>query len=463
MRKITFALFFANRGFFPGELIADARREMAQAVRDAGYDYLMMEESETRYGAVETLEEGKKFARFLEEHRGEYQGVILCLPNFGDENGASAALRSCEVPILVQAYPDEEGKMDFAHRRDAMCGKIAMCNVLRQCGIRYTILKPFTVHPSSAAFAGQLETFAGICRVVDGMRHYNLGLIGARTTAFKTVRIDEIGMQRMGINVETFDLGEVFRRMRQVPQERIDAKKEEYLAITRFDFPMEKLDAIARLGAVTDDLIREYDLNGIAMRCWNELQLEFGIAPCMVLGVLNEKGIAASCEVDAANTLMMQALALAGGTPSMLLDINNNFRDDPNRCILFHCGPVPISLMEGKGQTIEHKMFVKSYGEGSGVGVNQGVLRRGAVSFGSMKTENGRICAYLGEGELTHDPIEPEFFGTGSVLYADGMDGILDYIGKNGYRHHMAVAPKHVCDAAEEALSNYLGYEVKRF
>ena len=463
MPDITFALFFGNRGFFPGELIADARKELTEAVEKAGYHSIMMEETETRYGAVETIEEGEKFARFLAGNRGKYQGIILCLPNFGDENGACVALKDAGVPILVQAYPDEVGKMDFAHRRDALCGKIAMCNVLRQCGIKYTLLKPFTVHPSSDEFQAQIETFAGVCRIVNGLKRYNLGAIGARTTAFKTVRVDEIGLQRSGVNIETFDLGEIFRRMRDVSSDRIEEKMAAYLKITHFDFPIEKLHNIARLGAVVDDLILEYHLNGIALRCWNEFQLEFGIAPCMVLGELNERGIAASCEVDITNTLMMQALALAGNMPSMLLDINNNYRDNPDKCILFHCGPIPISLMEGKGTTVEHKMFVKSYGEGSGIGVNQGKLRKGKITFGSMKTEDGKMCAYLGCGELTKEPIEPEFFGTGSVLYSKGLDGILDYIGKNGYRHHMAVAPEHICDAAEEALANYLEYDVKRF
>ena len=82
--KITFALFFANRGFFPGEVIADARRELCEAVKGAGFDYLVMEESATRYGAVETIAEGKKYAEFLESNRGKFDGVIVCLPNFGD-------------------------------------------------------------------------------------------------------------------------------------------------------------------------------------------------------------------------------------------------------------------------------------------------------------------------------------------------------------------------------------------
>ena len=201
--KITFALYFGNRGFFPGELIADARKELAKAVEDAGYDYIMPEESIGRYGAVETIEEGKRYAAFLEQNRGKYQGVILCLPNFGDENGAMVALENCGVPILVEAYRDEAGKMDFEHRRDSLCGKIAMCNVLRQHKLKYTLFQPFTCNPTDPEFKEHIEKFAAICRVVNGMKRCNIGAIGARTTAFKTVRFDEIAMQNVGINIET--------------------------------------------------------------------------------------------------------------------------------------------------------------------------------------------------------------------------------------------------------------------
>lgn len=292
-QPLTFALYFGNRGFFPGELIASARQELAQAVEAAGYQWIMMPESETRYGAVETREEGAKYAAFLKENAGKYQGVILCLPNFGDENGAMVALADCGTPVLVQAYRDMPGRMDFAHRRDSMCGKFAICNVLRQCGIRYTIQPPFTIDPAEPAFGEQLHYFAGVCRVVNGMRRMNVGAIGARTTAFKTVRVDEVGLQRHGVNVETFDLSEVFRRMKDVTEGRMAQKREQYLQITHFGFPQEKLDNIARLGAVVDDLIAEYDLHAVAIRCWNELELAYGIAPCLVLCELNERGVQA--------------------------------------------------------------------------------------------------------------------------------------------------------------------------
>lgn len=460
----TFALYFGNRGFFPGELIGSARREITRAVEKAGYSTIVMNEADTRYGAVETIEEGRKYAAFLKRNAGKYHGIILCLPNFGDENGAMVALADCNVPIFVQAYRDLPGKMDFAHRRDSMCGKFAMCNVLRQNKINYTILPPFTINPDEAGFEEQLHTFAGICRVVNGLRKVNIGAIGARTTAFKTVRIDEIGLQNHGVNVEAFDLSEVFRRMESVSESRMLEKQEQYLEISEFNFPVEKLHSIARFGAVVDDLIVEYELDAIGLRCWNELQLTYGIAPCLILCELNQRGVQAACEVDIPNALTMRALSLASAGAPMLLDINNNYGHDDTKSILFHCGPVPISLLEGKGKTIEHKMFVKSYGEGSGIGVNEGrITKNKQVTFGSAKTENGKIHLFVGEGRLTDDPIEEEFFGTGVVLETPRMQEILQYVGTQGYRHHLSVVHGSASIAAREALTNYLGYEVYHF
>ena len=119
MKKMTFALCFCNRGFMPGELIYGARDDMVKAVTDAGYDYIMMDAELTRYGGIETRDEGRLYAKWLKEHEGQYDGVIFSMPIFADENGAITALQDAGVPILMQAYPDEIGKMDFQHRRDA--------------------------------------------------------------------------------------------------------------------------------------------------------------------------------------------------------------------------------------------------------------------------------------------------------------------------------------------------------
>lgn len=461
-KKITFALYFGNRGFFPGEVIADAISDMKKAVTDCGFDYICMPTDQTRYGAVETIEEGKKFSAFLKANEGKFQGVILCLPNFGDENGGLVAFKNINVPVLIQAYPDEIGKMDFAHRRDAMCGKFAMCNALRQAGIKYTLTKEFVVHPASESFHEDLKRFAALCRVVDGMRSVNIGAIGARTTAFKTVRTDEIALQRKGINVEALDLSEIFSRMRTVSEKDMLEKKDIINAVTTFrNYPEEKLNNLARLQVVLEDIIKQFDLDAVAIRCWNEFQLEFGIAPCICLGLLNDMGIPAACELDINNAVMMRALSLASNGPCMLLDWNNNYGNDKNKNIAFHCGPCAPSSLEGKGEIIEHLMFKKTFGDGTGVGVNKGTIRSGDVTFGTLKTEDGKLFSVCADAKFTDDEIEEAFFGCGKVIEKENIDNVSNYLARNGYKHHIGFVYGHYADAIKEALEYYLEIETE--
>ena len=322
----------------------------------------------------------------------------------------------------------------------------------------------FVVHPLSESFYKDLNQFAAVCRTVHHMKHVNIGSIGARTTAFKTVRTDEMALCSAGINVESFDLSEVFLRMDKISTEKAEQKALQYKRITNFgQWPEEKLYKIAKCGAAVDDIIAEYDLNGIAIRCWNEFQLKEGFAPCLLLCDLNEKGIAAACEVDVNNAVMMYALSQASGHPCTLLDFNNNYGEDPNKAILFHCGPTPISMLEGKGETQEHLMFRKSYGEGTGVGINKGKIRSGKVTFGSIKTENGKVYAFVSDGEFVDDPFDIQFFGTGKVIYKDGLNDIANYMAENGYKHHICISFGDCKGALAEALSKYLNIETKIF
>ncbi len=186
--------------------------------------------------------------------------MILCLPNFGDETGAVAALKDAGVPILVQAYPDEMDKMAPELRRDAFCGKFSVMDVFCQYGVTFTALQPHTVHPESDAFAANVDYFDRLCRVVAGMRDMTVGAIGARTTAFKTVRIDELALQRHGITMETLDLSDIFARMESL---KGDAKvKEKVATLTGYadwgDAPPDALDKLARLGVALDDVTEEY-------------------------------------------------------------------------------------------------------------------------------------------------------------------------------------------------------------
>jgi len=461
--KSTFALFFGNRGFFPASLMAAAREELPKALCAQGYGVLMMDEGATRFGAVETPREGQLYADFLRQHHGQFDGVILSLPNFGDENGAMAALQDAGVPIYIQAYPDEMDKMGPSQRRDSFCGKLSIMDVFFQSGIKFSIYKPHTVAPGSKQFNANVDQFDRVCRVVKGMRRMNVGALGARTTPFKTVRFDEVALQRYGVTTESLDFSDVLARVRDV-QQGSDAYAQKAAVLKACasweGVPAEAFDKEVKLGVVIDEIIDEMQLDAVAFRCWTEIQKELGICPCVVLGELNDRGIAAACEVDVCNAVIMRALNLASGQPAACLDWNNNYEDDDDKCILFHCGPVPASLMSGKGHIIENPILATSLGQGCSYGCNVGRIAPGDFTFSSMITDSGRVRCYVGEGEFTKDTIPEDFFGCAGVAKIDHLQDVLMHIGRYGYRHHVSLTPGEYAPALREALGYYLGYDV---
>lgn len=461
MKKMTFALCFGNRGFMPGELIIGARADMVKAVTDAGYEYIMMEEEATRYGAVETRDEGRLYADWLKKHQGEYNGVIFSMPIFVDENGAIAALQDAGVPIFMQAYPDEIGKMDFQHRRDAYCGKFSVTDVFTQYGVPFTVMKPHVVHPLSHAFAQNLKDFAAVCRVVNGMRRFNVGCIGARTTAFKTVRFDEITLQKYGINVESFDLSELFHKVsRKEDQDpAVTAKLERLKNYTDCSgVPAKNMMALAKVSVVLDEYIKEYHLDALTLRCWNEMEEVLRICPCVLLSELNDRGIVASCEIDLCSALTMRAMNLASQESTAVLDWNNNYGDDEDKVILFHCGPVAQSLMAGKGTVTEHKMFAKG-DPGSGWGSNEGRIKPFPMTFSNCQTKDGRLIVYASQGEFTDDIIEEGYFGCGGVARIPGLQDKLLKLARGGFKHHTSVGVGHMKEVLKEAFTTYLHYD----
>ena len=459
---MKFALYFGNRGFFPASLIAGAREEMVKAVTDAGYDYIIAPEELTRYGAVETRREGWKYAEWLKSHEGEYDGVIMSLPNFSDENGAIAALEHCSKPIYIQAYPDEIGKMDFDHRRDSYCGKFSIEDVFHQYGVQYTVFAPHVVSPLSKEFEQNLHDFAAVCRVVNGMRHFSIGVLGARTSKFKTVRYDEITLQKYGITCETFDLSDLFWRVEQYADndKKVLDRKEHLKNYTDFSLvPDEKLTALAKVSVVIDDYMSEFRLDCITLRCWEEMQTVLGIAPCVLLSELNDRGIVASCEIDLCSAINMYSMQLATGKPTACLDWNNNYGNDENKVILFHCGSTAQKLMKSKGLVTDHKMFAKGC-PGCGWGANEGRIASFPMTLSNCKTEDGKLTFYVDEGEFTDDNIEKGFFGCGGVAKIPYLQRKLIKLGRCGFRHHTTVGVGHISMILKESFEHYLGYDI---
>jgi L-fucose isomerase-like protein len=293
------------------------------------------------------------------------------------------------------------------------------------------------------------------------MKSFNVGAIGARTTAFKTVRVDEIAFQKRGINIETIDLSDVFDRMEKITPEKTEENRKKILEIAEYtNYPDEKLTKLANALAAFEEVIKDFKLDAVAIRCWNEFETILGIAPCICLSLLNEVGISAACEVDITNAVMMRALSLASDSQCMLLDYNNNYGESGNKAIMFHCGPIAPSLTIGKGKIIEHLMFKKSFGDGSGVGVLKSHIKPGNITFGSIKTENGKIWGFVTEAKSTDDVIEEAFFGSGTVVEKEGLSDIANYMAENGYKHHVAVTYGDCASIINEAFSKYLDFEI---
>ena len=464
-KKTTFALFFGNRGVFPASLMSSARRELSRAIRKLGHKVITLDAEATCHGAVETPAEGEVYANFLRENRGKFAGVILCLPNFGDETGAVAALKEAGVPILIQAEPDEMEKMAPEYRRDAFCGKFSITDMFCQYGVPFTALPPHVVHPDSPLFAENIDHFDRLCQVVNGVNGMTVGAIGARTTAFKTVRIDELALQQNGITMETLDLSDIFARMSAIEKSnsRLRYKLNKLKRYTCWDsVPEDALQKLARLGVVLDDVVKEYKMDAIALRCWVEMQQQLGISPCVLLSEMNDRGIPAACEVDVGNAVTMRALSLASYNIATCLDWNNNYGDAMDKCIFFHCGSVPKGMMAGEGQIADHAILANAVGAGCGYGCNVGRIAPTPMTFGSMLTRDGELEFYLGEGRITDDPIPDDYFGCAGVAEIAELQSVLQTIGYMGHRHHVSVTSGHVVAPVIEALESYLGYEVTR-
>lgn len=462
--KSTFAVLFGHRGIFPAAHQSTARREIAGLLKKQGYGAVMLPENATPNGAVETPAHGAAFAKMLRDNYGKVDGVIVILPNFGDETGVMEALREIHgMPVLIQAYPDEMDKMSPALRRDAFCGKMSVMDVLCQCGIQFTAFPPHVVSPSSPAFLKQLEDFDAICQITKHVRNMRVGSVGARTTAFKTVRIDELALQKAGITMETFDLSSVLRDVAALDIKGADylAREQQLLAVSTWSgVPKKAFGQLCRMAVVLDRLIAEHGLDAMALRCWIEMQEILGISPCVLVSVLNESGLPVACEVDVGNAVMMRVLQDASRQPVTCLDWNNNYGDEEDKCILFHCGPVPPSMMSGPGKVTEHAILKNAVGSGCSFGCNTGRLRPMEMTYGSLLTKDGRCCCYVGEGQITEDPIPKEFFGCAGVAKIKGLQTVLQTIGYQGHRHHVSVCPGHSALPVREALSKYCGFEV---
>jgi|SRR5579875_234874 len=462
-KKLTLGLIVGNRGFFPGHLAESGRAEMIGVLESAGIEVIALTPEQSKHGAVETYEEAKRCAELFRRHSENIDGIIVTLPNFGDERAIADTIRLSRltVPVLVQATPDAPAQMSISHRRDSFCGKMSACNNLMQYGIPYSLTSAHTVAPHSPQFAADLARFSAVCRVVKGLRDLRIGSIGARPAAFNTVRYSEKILESHGISVETLDLSEVLGRIQRMNDNDDDAQCklrqiEKYVPAN--DVPQSALLKMAKLGAVIDRWMKQTEVSISAIQCWTSIEENLGVVPCTVMSMMSDDLMSSACEVDICGVLSMHALRLASGTPSALLDWNNNYGENPDKAVCFHCSNLPRHFL--KNPKMDYQAIIAgTVGKENTFGTCVGLVRPGAMSFARFSTDDrgGRVRGYVGEGRFTDDPLET--FGGAGVVEIPRMQKLLRYICEQGFEHHVAANFSTVAASLQEAATRYLGWE----
>jgi len=466
LKPLTLGVIVGNRGFFPDHLCDSGRQTILRVLAAEGIKTIALTPADTKFGSVETLEDARKCANLFGQHRNEIDGVLVTLPNFGDERAIANTLRWAElnVPVLVQAFPDDADRMTVADRRDSFCGKMSACNNLVQYGIKFSLTDLHTVDPESASFGADLRRFVGICRVVRGLKNARLGLLGARPAAFNTVRFSEKLLERAGISVETIDLSEIYGRATRLPDDAppVKAKLQQVKGyVPTGGVPTEPLLKMAKFGAVVDDWMAANGLVASAWQCWTSLEEFYGVVPCTLMSMMSNALMPAACETDVAGVIGMYALVLASGQPSAIVDWNNNYGDDPDKGVIFHCSNLPKDVFEAETAKMDYQAIIAgTVGQENTYGTVVGRLRAAPFTYCRVSTDDfhGKIAVYLGEGELTKDPLDT--FGGVGVVHLPNFQGLLRYICENGFEHHVAINLSQTAAAVHEALGKYLGWEV---
>jgi L-fucose isomerase-like protein len=462
-KKMTMGVIVGNRGFFPDHLAKTGREEMLRVLGAAGMDVVAPTPEETKYGAVETREESRRCADLFKKNRDRIDGIIVTLPNFGEERAIADTLRLADlrVPVLIQATPDDPKKMTIAFRRDSFCGKMSACNNLRQYGIPYSITTLHTEAPDSPEFAKDLQWFAAVCRIVNGFRNLRVGAIGARPAAFNTVRYSEKILEANGISIETLDLSEVLGRIDRM-KDNDDLAQTKLASIKKYvdskDVPETALMKMAKLGAVIDQWMAATEVGISAVQCWTSLEENFGVVPCTVMSMMSEHLLSSACEVDIAGVLGMHALQLASGTPSALLDWNNNYGTDPDKAVCFHCANLPKHFFRSFKMDFQ-QIIAGTVGKENTYGTVVGLIKPDKMSFARFSTDDtaGKMRGYVGEGRFTDDPLNT--FGGAGVVEIPKMQKLLHYICENGFEHHVAANLSSVAGAVHEAATRYMGWD----
>jgi len=465
LKKQTFGVIIATRNIFNAKLAVDARAKVLAKLDQMGFNSIILPSEETPTGNIEGYADAVKCADLFRRNSEVIEGILVVLPNFGDELGVvnSIKMSGLKVPVLVVAVDDDNDKVDVKSRRDAFCGKLSVCNNFYQYGVKFTDTVYHTYSLDSAEFTKDIVKLAGICRVVKGMKGLRVGAIGTRPIGFQTMRVSEKLLQASGITVVPVDMSEIIAAAEKI-NDNDPAVIAKVAAIQNYGscavVAKNKIAKQARFGLAVEKWIEENDIDISALQCWESIEKNYGCAACVTMSMMGEKLMPSACEVDVAGTVSMYALALAAQTPSALLDWNNNYAEDRDKVVCTHCSNYPKSFFQSDIEIGSLDVLGTVLGSEDTFGAVKAKVAPGDMTYFRISTDDQRgvIKSYLGEGEMTNDPYGMD--GGIAVCEIPNLQGLMKYMCKNGYEHHVAMVRSHVAEILEEAIGNYMGWEI---
>ncbi len=463
--KQTFGVIIATRNIFNAKLAVEARAKVLDKLEKMGFGTIILPSEETPTGNIEGYADAVKCAELFRRNQDVIDGIIVVLPNFGDELGVvnSIKLSGLNVPVLVQAVDDDNDKVDVKSRRDAFCGKLSVCNNFYQYGIKFTDTIYHTYSLDSEEFRKDILKFSAICRVVRGLNGLRVGAIGTRPIGFQTMRFSEKLLQKYGITIVPVDMSEIIAAAEKIDENDV-AVTEKVAAIREYGscsiVHKGKIAKQARFGLAVENWIKENNIDISAIQCWESIEKNYGCAACVTMSMMGEKLMPSACEVDVAGTISMYALALAANSPSAILDWNNNFGEDRNKVVCTHCSNYPKSFFQNDIEIGSLDVLGTVLGSEDTFGAVKGKVAPGEMTYFRISTDDtkGVIKSYLGEGKMTDDPYGMD--GGIAVTEIPNLQTLMKYLCKNGFEHHVAMVRGNVAEILEEAIGNYLGWDI---
>ena len=334
------------------------------------------------------------------------------------------------IPVVIWAIkePDFEGKLKL---NSLVCAN-AITSALYKMGAKF---KFFYEDYKNEQFYKRLARYLNVVNVKNKLKKTRIGLVGARSTGFQDVTVDELSLlKKIGPRVHFISIAEVFERAKKIKSQITKGVAEEIRGKGKLEnIGQGELVKSAEVYQALKELASENNLDALAVRCLPEFAQLYGTVICGCLSFLTDDGIIAACEADVcgAISMLIQKYLSDGNSPFLadLIEVDN----DKNTGLFWHCGVAPCSLAKNGEVVLLSRHYVRDLG----VTVHFS-LKPGRISLARLDSVGTDYRMLIASGESTGETIPMKGTSMKVVFDQDSSD-LLDVIINKGFPHHFSI------------------------